>query len=517
MATKPIFFLHIPKTGGVTLRTIISCAFGTDEIFQVPDHESRNAILAGELAKKYRFVHGHFDCLFVEPIIDQLDLVTFLREPVARVCSIYHFFRQQPRDIMVDDLTRQRIEYAHRLSLSEFIEVEDPIVSGLINSGQRATLGGSLNSTVSTFARAQALLEKTVFFGLCERFEESVQLLSRTMGWPADAATPRLNVGSPRQARKELTPEIRDRIREKNQADLQLYELASAVFEERRRKMAERTHTWRQRVRDPNRFRGRQTAAGQIVDVSRAMLCSGWLNLEGSETTRPWRFAGPGLEPTVYAVIDPEPGAELWALFHLPFFIPGLSAENIVLRLNSQPCQMGRFAVTQGAIIWLRAPSTQLLADGLQRVTLECQAAGFDSSKVETGDDRPIRFAFTQALFMQFDAKVHVRFAGRLAQLFAAMASPQEAAPLVEIGEGMTAQFVAEGLRQPALSNGVPWCTPQYQHRRLSLLEDALPRDLPPDAVTSLHQLYLADPGVLCEILMIFFPHIAQTRTASPA
>lgn len=516
---KPIFFLHIPKTGGVSLRTIVSCHFAPEEIFHVPDHESRNATLAADVARRFGYVHGHFDCLFVEPILDQIDLMTFLRDPVSRICSIYGFFRRQPRDIPADAVTLRRIEYAHALSLADFIEVEDPIISGMINSGQRATLGGSFDASLSTFARAQALLERSAFFGLCERFEESIELLAHTMGWPSDSAPPQLNSSVAGTRPNKVSREIRDRIREKNQADIQLYEIASALFEDRRQKMAAQQLPWRRRIRNPQRYLGRQTAAGQIINVARPLLGSGWLNLEGAETGRPWRFAGPGSESTLYCVLEPESGAELWVMCHLPFFVPGLAAKDIHVRLNGHPCHTGCFEVAQGAILWIRAESRLLEDDGIQCMVFESKSPALElpPTQPNAGDDRPIRFALTQVLCMQFDAKAHARFAGRLARLLEAMTSPELAAPLREIAIGMAAQIATEHLLQPALSTGVAWCTPLYQHRRLLLLEASLTNELPRDAITCLHQLYSSDPALLGEILFLFYPHIAPVRAGNPA
>ena len=59
---EALYFLHIPKTAGMTLSDLLDGHFDHDEIF--PTHFIRDVILTPELLHSvgnYRFYRGHFN------------------------------------------------------------------------------------------------------------------------------------------------------------------------------------------------------------------------------------------------------------------------------------------------------------------------------------------------------------------------------------------------------------------------------------------------------------------------
>ena len=84
--TTPVYFLHIPKTGGTSVHKYLMKTFGRSHVCfaRLWDHVARGRGIDG-----YGVYSGHFmDCL--EPFLGlNLNTVTLLREPVER--SISHF------------------------------------------------------------------------------------------------------------------------------------------------------------------------------------------------------------------------------------------------------------------------------------------------------------------------------------------------------------------------------------------------------------------------------------------
>jgi hypothetical protein len=68
--------------------------------------------------------------------------------------------------------------------------------------------------------------------GLTERFDETVMLLKREFGWRRPFYIP-VNVAPKRQRNEIVRPETIEIIRSKNKLDLELYDFAQSLFEQR--------------------------------------------------------------------------------------------------------------------------------------------------------------------------------------------------------------------------------------------------------------------------------------------
>jgi hypothetical protein len=81
------------------------------------------------------------------------------------------------------------------------------------------------------------LVHRFPFFGIVERFEESLALFRDALGWKAEF--PENESVANRSAKQEihLSSRIVDRILEMNALDLELYRFARLLFEERLRRL----------------------------------------------------------------------------------------------------------------------------------------------------------------------------------------------------------------------------------------------------------------------------------------
>ncbi len=251
---RRLVFVHIEKCGGTTLHDML-CSEVPPDLVCPERHESIGDWTINELAG-YELFSGHFNLAWCRSIPGELRVVTLLREPKARLLSLFRFWKahrpdpgrdlydliplarnndaeqffahprvgEHPsiRDAMAGQLTRTRAVYA--------LEPDDPILA----------------DPAGVLARATAALEGLAAFGLLERFEDTRLLLNAALGLRMRPAPPRQVLDTMMHERAELapvppvamTPEL-DRLLDRlTPIDRQLHARAQVLFERRIAAMA---------------------------------------------------------------------------------------------------------------------------------------------------------------------------------------------------------------------------------------------------------------------------------------
>lgn len=195
--------------------------------------------------EKYRAIIGHNtydDIVAMQP--KNPFFMTVLREPVARVVSLYYFWRSHRWD-HIEDLDLKGPRLAKSLSLAEFLESENSEAVLSVQNGQARQFVNGLRgptgmSDEELLRVTKERLQQCVFVGLTEQFERSVKLLCYLFGWEVPPKAPRSNVSleneldDPRYEpveRKPLDDGTRKRILELNHVDVQFYEYGQEMFE----------------------------------------------------------------------------------------------------------------------------------------------------------------------------------------------------------------------------------------------------------------------------------------------
>ncbi len=239
-----IAFVHIPKTAGTTLYSILARAYSPDEAYEVmmrgmslilpkPMVIPRPTISFSKIRRlksalkhrhTLRLICGHFDMSLGTLLPADTRFFTLLRDPVERAISHYYHYRRQFTD-PIHPLAMQS-------TLAEWVST-----CGLVemDNGQTRRLAGAINVpcgqvTSQTLALAKSnLISRFSVIGLTERFEESLILLRRAFNWPLYGFTAR-NFGDRRAPRTELDEGALRTISDANRFDLDLYHFASALF-----------------------------------------------------------------------------------------------------------------------------------------------------------------------------------------------------------------------------------------------------------------------------------------------
>lgn len=227
----PIIFLHIPRTGGTTLRHCLEKQYARGEILRVNTARELECLQALPAAKKnhLRFLSGHIGFAFDTVLPRSFHYITLLRDPVSRVASAYQFIRATPTH------THYHIVTAHNLSLGDFIRGRISVIN--IDNGMTRLLSGAPNdahdvefgqcTTAMLEAAKKNLRERIAVLGLTEQFDASLVLMRRRFGWNSLLYT---TVNATKGTRIALEPAEIALIEKHNALDRELYTFATKLF-----------------------------------------------------------------------------------------------------------------------------------------------------------------------------------------------------------------------------------------------------------------------------------------------
>jgi hypothetical protein len=241
-----LFFLHVPKTGGTTLTGLLEEHFSEEQILRVPRTawtEGFRDLPAQELAK-IRLVAGHFwvgpgdngvhDLLTADPVV-----ITMLRSPIDRTLSGYRHIARSPRHpfhVQLREVGGSLVEFLRDLATTGYSRnVQARQVVGttpgnpLEGTGDPARDEGRMSDD-ELLSRARERLDQFAFVGLQERFDDSLTLLSQTLGWEPLRANDRPHEAA---GHFNISPEAEAEILRLTEVDRALYEHARRLFESR--------------------------------------------------------------------------------------------------------------------------------------------------------------------------------------------------------------------------------------------------------------------------------------------
>lgn len=230
---RQLAFMHIGKTAGTSFHHLIREAMPEALIFN-GGPEQYDAMTPVDL-EAFDLLLGHFSFHHSRKFRPDKYLLTFLRDPVERVLSNYHFLRSWTG--YVDTTNEEMIRASRELTLAGFLKSPLPQVRAVVENHQTYFFGADWRANrteepEALFQRAVANLHTLQFVGLTERYAESTAMLFEDLGFSDTPTLIRLNVTPERPPAEELSPADRALIEDMNSLDIKLYDVARLLFEE---------------------------------------------------------------------------------------------------------------------------------------------------------------------------------------------------------------------------------------------------------------------------------------------
>ena len=223
MTHHGLIFLHIPKTAGTTVDVVLRRQYAPGEVIRFSSF--KNGVRAFEEIPKHvrasaRLVKGHVHFGVHRYLEGHWDYATILREPIARVVSVYRYIRAE------------RLHPFHETVMRRDMGLEEFVESGIgwrgTNNGQTRQVAGIEGRAVVDDRALDLAIENLrkyfVVVGIQEKLDESLLLLKRKCSWHMSLYVSRNVSGGtvPRLSAREQRL-----IETNNELDIALYDYAA--------------------------------------------------------------------------------------------------------------------------------------------------------------------------------------------------------------------------------------------------------------------------------------------------
>jgi len=273
MSRPTLVFLHLPKTGGSTLASIIRRSYHPRELYEVYGEPPDPAIeafatMAPERRAHYRAVIGHLNLGLRDLVPGPVTMVTMLRHPVDRALSTYYSIRERSSHPLNRTLTDPDMSLARALERGLTTEFDNLQTRVLSTEGIEDPVPyGACTAAMLETARRN-LEERFAVVGVTGRFDETLLLMQEAAGWEG-VFYRRRNATRERPSREEVPEETRAAIREHNRLDLALFDWVTERLELR---IEEGGSAFRERLESFRRLNAAGGPLGRMGARVRALM-----------------------------------------------------------------------------------------------------------------------------------------------------------------------------------------------------------------------------------------------------
>lgn len=235
---RTVIFLHIGKTAGSTLRTIlhrnvpasrrllVQSAQRLDSLRPRRENTLRDfAAHPEERRRRARLIEGHVIFGIHESVPGPSTYITLLRDPVSLVISQYRYVLRTPTHRLHELVTSEGLSLADYVRAGVSLETDNSQTRAI--SGDVSAAFGECSDAMLEAAKSNVETHFSVV-GFTERFDETLILLRAAFGWRKLCYMP-VKV-SPNRGRDPLPDDTMRQIHEQNRFDVELYRFAMERF-----------------------------------------------------------------------------------------------------------------------------------------------------------------------------------------------------------------------------------------------------------------------------------------------
>ena len=226
------FFFHSPKAGGTTIKNFLASSYPAHTHAPlIENNPLQHGAHKGDYGAYRGYDHyaGHYGRDIFEAVLDGHIAFANFRHPVARVVSLYNFFKLAvalaPEQLETEEFFA--VKAAKTLPLLEFAASTDPRIDVYIRNQfvRQLTTSCWSNSDNLSLDEAKAFVDRMPWFYVCEYPELSYRWAKEALGWTLrDEPVANVTPQTPETVKLDaLEPEIWCAIEDKNQLDLALY------------------------------------------------------------------------------------------------------------------------------------------------------------------------------------------------------------------------------------------------------------------------------------------------------
>ena len=264
---KDLFIhLHIPKTGGTTLRDIIQRQYQSEKILMIPKLDESEDILkevSTSQINQLKLIQGHLKYGIHNHFHRRAKYFAIIRDPINRVLSTYYYVLSQknnPQNLSTSN---------NQMTIYDYVQSG---VNPFLINGQTQLISGKTGNIENPIIKSEELFSLAkeniandfLFLGITEMFDETILILKNMLGWHM----PYYSIANRTKNKPNydaVNPTIISFIKEHNQLDIKLYNITKTSL---LNKIVEENDIFQNRI---NKFKKINKLLNPLFSYSRAI------------------------------------------------------------------------------------------------------------------------------------------------------------------------------------------------------------------------------------------------------
>lgn len=186
-----VISIHIPKTGGTTLRTIFESVYGDSFVWLTQTHSPREAykLLSSMDLSKVKLIHGHVSYGLHKFLPKDITYkyITFFRDPTDILISYFNFILLNPTNSVYHWDSRFNWMLGMKFRdwlLDRKLASQDNNITRFISGTKNLNTDELINTIGSIdFKVAVRNLTNFYFVGMLDTFTKSIEMLANKLHW----------------------------------------------------------------------------------------------------------------------------------------------------------------------------------------------------------------------------------------------------------------------------------------------------------------------------------------------